>query len=42
MILCRCGYEAGDAADLSRHITSWLRWFDQAGTPERGLEHVED
>lgn len=42
MILCRCGYEAEDAADLARHITSWVNWFAEIGTEGRDLEHVED
>lgn len=42
MILCRCGHEAEDAADLSRHITSWLNFFAENGIEDRDLEHVED
>ena len=41
MILCRCGYEAEDADDLARHITSWLNYFHLGQQYDRDLEHVE-
>jgi len=40
-IFCRCGYEAADKADLSRHITSWEN-AEYAARGEISLEHVED
>lgn len=42
MILCRCGYEADDMADLARHITSWDNWAAEMGNEVPDLRHAED